>query len=66
MRSESRAAGGRGELVALGHVPEGNELQALATLTESFEQQDYAFDSLLLSVVGSEAFALRMEPEEEP
>jgi hypothetical protein len=51
---------------ALGHKPEGNEAQPLAALRGQFEQDGYAFDALLLDYVGSEAFALRMEPEEMP
>jgi hypothetical protein len=48
---------------ALGRAPHGNESEALAELGTSFEAQDYAWDELLLHYIGSDAFALRREPE---
>lgn len=51
---------------AVGRAPEVGEARALSALAERFEDQGYAFDELILSFVGSDAFALRVEPRAEP
>jgi hypothetical protein len=47
---------------ALGRAPEGNEVEPLAELRAAFADQGHAWDELVLSLVASDAFALRREP----
>jgi len=51
---------------AVGRAPEGDESLELQALQAAFADQGHAFDELILTYVGSDAFALRMEPPEVP